>query len=207
MRYLIAGFGKFGRLALARIERSFPDSSIEVLDPDAEKFPEDSSGRAVFRNVDAVQFLAEASSRNEDEVIVPMVPFHLVAAYILARDHQCRTIPVPPDLASKLPNPFILDDSNLCCSRADFVCPDDCPEGDLCTVTGEPREPLFALIEQIRSPEFTVLVQRSFQILPGVGGYTLGDVRRLQRRIERGKYLVATSCKCHGIVTAIEAGK
>jgi hypothetical protein len=140
-------------------------------------------------------------------VIVPMVPFHFLAAYILKKDHQCSAIPVPPDLASNLPNPFALDDANLCCSRADFLCPDDCPEGDSCTVTGEPREPLYALIEQIRSPGFTVLVQRSFQILPGVGGYTLGDLRRLQRRIERGKYLVATSCKCHGIVTALEAGK
>lgn len=206
MGYLIAGFGKFGRLALVRIKTAFPDSSIEVLDSYGAALLRDSSKKVLFHNTDAVSFLAEAHSREDDEVIVPMVPFHLLAAYILKKDHHCRTVPVPVDLGSKLPNPFFLDDANLCCSRADFICPDDCPEGDLCTVTGEPREPLYDLIEKIRSPGFTVLVQRSFQILPGVGGYTLGDLRRLQRRIERGKYLVATSCKCHGIVTAIEAG-
>lgn len=206
MKYLIAGFGRFGRLALARLGKSFPDSYVEVLEQDSTRIVEGCSGRVVFRNVDAVSFLAESSGRDDDEVIVPMVPFHLAGAYILKKSPECREIPIPSDLSSKVPNPFPLDRSNLCCSRADFICPDDCPEGDLCTVTGEPREPLYALLEQTESPGFTVLVQRSFQILPGVGGYSLGELRRLHQRIRAGKYLVATSCKCHAIVTAIDAG-
>lgn len=207
MGYLIAGFGIFGRLALARLGKAFPDSRIEVLETDVGKIAEGSSGNVVHRRVDAVSVLTDSLSLHDDEIIVPMVPFHLAAGYILKKNPQCHRTTVPSDLASKVPNPLLLDSGDLCCSRANFMCPDDCPEGDLCTVTGEPREPLYEMLEQIAAPGFTVLVQRSFQLLPGVGGYTLGDLRRLHQRVGAGKYLVVTSCKCHAVITAIDAGE
>lgn len=205
MRYLIAGYGKFGRLALSRLEQTFPDSFIDVVESDASKIPKGCSSKVFFHNVDVISYLAGSYALNEEDVIIPMVPFHLVAAYILAKKPHSRLISVPSDLALEVPNPFPLDYANLFCSRADFICPDDCPEGDLCTVTGEPREPLYHLLEQTRSSGFTILVQRSFQILPGVGGYPFGDLRSLCRRIGHGKYLVITSCKCHAVITAIGA--
>jgi hypothetical protein len=108
-------------------------------------------------------------------------------------------------LSGLVPNPFALDGSNLCCSRADFFCPDDCPEGDLCTVTGEPREePLYRMLEELEVPGVTVLVLRSRQIMPGIGGYLLGELMDLTERIPQGRSLIATSCKCHGVITSIE---
>lgn len=207
MGYLIAGFGKFGRLALARLEKAFPDARVDVLESDAGKIAESSSGNILYHRADAVSFLAESPGLRDEQIIVPMVPFHLAAGYLLKKNPRCCRTAFPSDLASKVPNPFPLDSGDLCCSRADFICPDDCPEGHLCTVTGEPREPLYELLERTAAPEFTVLVQRSFQILPGVGGYALGDLRRLHQRVGAGKYLVATSCKCHAVITAIDAGR
>jgi hypothetical protein len=102
-----------------------------------------------------------------------------------------------------LPNPMVVNESNIVCSRADFVCPDDCPEGELCTVTGKPREPLYDALERLELPGYNMLVQRSSQILPGVGGYRLGDLHRLAHFVDKGRFLIATSCKCHGILTAI----
>ncbi|MEW6352505.1 MAG: hypothetical protein AB1646_25950 [Thermodesulfobacteriota bacterium] len=100
--------------------------------------------------------------------------------------------------------PVPVDACTLCCSRADFLCPDDCPEGDLCSVTGMPRDlPLSETLEAVRVPGYVTLVQRSGQILPGIGGYPLGELRALGLHCAAGRYLVATSCKCHGIVTAI----
>ena len=47
------------------------------------------------------------------------------------------------------------------------MCPDDCPEGETCTVTGLPRVPLYDELELLKSPDWTTLIQRSFQILTG----------------------------------------
>jgi hypothetical protein len=72
-------------------------------------------------------------------------------------------------------------------------------------VTGERRDqPLYRTIAETRLPGFTTVVQRSYQILPGMGGYPMGDLWTLAERLQRGQYIVATSCKCHGILTALE---
>jgi hypothetical protein len=84
------------------------------------------------------------------------------------------------------------------------MCPDDCPEGDFCMVTGEPRdEPLFRTLAKIAIPGFGIIVQRSFQVLPGIGGYPFADLRSLGQKIKQGPYVLATSCKCHGILTGL----
>ncbi len=140
----------------------------------------------------------------DQDVVIPMVPVHVAAKYLDASNSAAVEIALPSGMDG-LPNPFRLDESNMCCSRAHFLCPDDCPEGDRCRVTGEPRDPpLFAVLEALKVPGFTTLVLPSRQILPGVGGYTMGELRDLKRKAKPGRFLVATSCRCHGILTAIQ---
>jgi hypothetical protein len=206
MSYVIVGYGKFGRIALERLRGLGDPRDILVVDRDPEAFPPDTGGDAQWVVADAVSFLADSGRVRPEDVIVPMVPFNLAAAYLLARSSDTRAIPIPAEIAGVLPNPFLVDASNLCCSRADFICPNDCPEGELCTVTGERREPLFAYIQELIVPGFEVMVLRSFQIAPGIGGYTLASLLELERRITRGRYLIATSCKCHAIITAVGRG-
>ncbi|MEW6533272.1 MAG: hypothetical protein AB1473_20745 [Thermodesulfobacteriota bacterium] len=203
--YIIAGFGKFGRLALERLSRCKPESRLFVVDnradlADVQQFP-----YAGGASKDAVEFLMQNAFLDERDIVIPMVPFHLAARYVLARDPDIRETVLPPELETVLPNAARWDPSTVTCSRADFVCPDDCPEGDVCTVTGEPRsKPLYEELRRLKLRNFRLVVQRSYQILPGVGGYLLGDLDDLPARITKGKSVLATSCRCHGLLTALE---
>ena len=93
-------------------------------------------------------------------------------------------------------------------SYADFICPEDCAEPDCCTVTGEVRDkPLYSLLSQLSVSDFKVHVTRSHQLAPGVGGYrvsALAEVADTLRKDKEGKWLLGTSCRCHGILTALE---
>ena len=205
MKHVIAGFGKFGRLALKRLTEAMPAAQIIVIEPEKDFHGIEDHSRINAIRGDAVSVLLNSPELEAGDVIIPMVPFHLAAAFLLAALPGAREINLPDGLPSIVPNPWRLNDSNLCCSRSNFLCPDDCPEGDVCMVTGEPRdEPLYSFIGSLDVPGFTVLVQRSFQILPGIGGYPLGNLWKLRGLIDSGRYLIATSCKCHGIMTGIQ---
>jgi hypothetical protein len=201
--FVIAGLGKFGCLALERLRHSFPHARIIVLEQDGEKSAYKSSPSVSIIEGDAVSLLLDAPLFHAEDLIIPMVPFNLAASYVLAKHANTREIAIPKEMLDLLPNPMVVNESNIVCSRADFVCPDDCPEGELCTVTGKPREPLYDALERLELPGYTILVQRSSQILPGVGGYRLGDLHRLAQLVDKGRFLIATSCKCHGILTAV----
>lgn len=201
--FVIAGLGKFGCLALKRLQHSFPHARIIVLEQEAEKSERKFAPPVSIIEGDAASLLLDASLFHAEDLIIPMVPFNLAASYVLAKHSNSREIAIPEEMLDWLPNPMVVNESNIVCSRADFVCPDDCPEGELCTVTGKPREPLYDALGRIELPGYNILVQKSSQILPGVGGYRLGDLHRLAHLVDKGTFLIATSCKCHGIFTAI----
>jgi hypothetical protein len=202
MKHLIAGYGKFGRLAVERISQAFPSSKLIIVEQNPEKLPHDLSQVFTAYKDDAVSFLLNSALPEPDDWIVPMVPFHLAATYLLKKSSTLRLMPFPPEISLFVPNPYPSGPSDLCCSVADFLCPDDCPEGICCTVTGQPRNPLYETLERLQIPEFQTLVLRSSQILPGVGGYTLESLLKLEQRITSGKYIIATSCKCHAVMTS-----
>jgi len=201
--FVIAGLGKFGRLALERLQHSFPHSRIMVLEQDGEKSACKFSPLVSIIEGDAASLLQDAPLFHAEDLIIPMVPFNLAASYVLAKHANTREIAIPEEMLDLLPNPMVVNESNIVCSRADFVCPDDCPEAELCTVTGKPREPLYGALRRLELPGYDILVLKSSQILPGVGGYRLGDLHRLAHLVDKGRFLIATSCKCHGILTAI----
>ncbi|MGO9569183.1 MAG: hypothetical protein ACLP5H_16740 [Desulfomonilaceae bacterium] len=201
--FVIAGLGKFGHLALERLQNAYPHSRIIVLEQDAEKSARKFSPPVRVIEGDAVSLLLDSQLLHAEDFIIPMVPFNVAAMYVLARHTNAHEIAIPEEICGLLPNPLLINESNIVCSHADFVCPDDCPEGAFCTVTGKPREPLYDALRRLEVPGYNILVQKSLQILPGVGGYPLGDLHGLAQNVDKGRYLIATSCKCHGILTAI----
>ena len=57
---------------------------------------------------------------------------------------------------------------------------------------------------------FRVHVIKSRQLAPGVGGYSVGDLKSLMERVESGgeaKWPVGTACKCHGVISALQVTK
>ncbi len=204
MKFVIAGYGRFGRIALARIKNSFPGIQVLVVEHDREKLREEFPSGSIPIRTDIVSFLLHSDLLEMDDYVIPMVPFHLAASYIISKVPNVSETSVPEEIVPVVPNPIRMNFSNLLVSRANFLCPDDCSEGETCTVTGRMNEPLYDTLKAIKVPGFSVLVQRSYQILPGVGGYPFRELIELIGKITIGPHLVATSCKCHAVITAIE---
>jgi hypothetical protein len=203
MKIIVIGYGRFGHIAAGRLRESFPNRLLIVVDHDPDKLSDDMSQDTLAIDADATRFLLHSKVLEPEDVVVPMVPFHLAAAYVVAKSPAAHEMPIPVTLFGLVPNPHRMGISNLLASRANFVCPDDCPEGQFCTVTGLPSKPLHSTLAQITVPEFSIVVQRSRQILPGVGGYPMSDLLKLSEQLVNGRNILATSCRCHAVLTAI----
>jgi hypothetical protein len=181
-----------------------------VVDQNAEKLHL-LADRPVDRvNEDVLDFLL-ANFGEGPEWIVPAVPIHVAFAWLsreLAGVGQVEILPVPTAVDAQVPNPWRDGKGGLYTSVATFRCPDNCSEpSDRCTATGLPRAgDLFALLARIRVPGSVPLVVRSHQLAAGVGGYRPSALRRLMGGAEaaRESILVATACRCHGVVHALK---
>ncbi len=200
----ILGSGKFGRLALKRTARNLPQTRITVIDicEEPKKLP-----GAVFVRGDGVKWLVRNLHRDSDvDLIIPAVPVHVVALWlslVAGREYKVSPATVPESFVAECPNVMAGGDSTIYVSHADFLCPDNCGEPEkFCTVTGKPRgEDMFRLLENAGA-----LVIQSHQLYPGVGGVSPEDLWALHDRIVQlpaEPVLVATACRCHGVVDGL----
>jgi len=208
----IVGAGHFGGRA-ARILSRRGVAGIYVLDLDETSLAGLEDLPVTALRYDGVLFLAENFPRlHPTNTIVPAIPVHLAYEWLkrsLEGHYHFTQIPVPKEVKERLPHTWPGGEGSLLASYADFLCPDDCPEPDVCTVTGERREmPMHALLRGVAVPEFKVHMIRSRQLAPGLGGYAVEDLSRAAEAIagkkEMNKWLLGTACKCHGILTAFE---
>jgi hypothetical protein len=211
-RYLILGAGKFGRLALARLARQEGAAAFVVVDHRPEALAA-ARGLGVpgveWVAAEAVAFLA-ANLRGKPpwDWLIPMAPVHVAVAWLLAGPLKgWETVPVPEELGRLAQVCFRGPEGQLYLSRAAHLCPDDCSEPDsVCPVSGEPREAaLFAELAAVNLPDWFTAVIPSRQLAPGVGGYPPGDLLALAQDLaeRRGQVLIATACRCHGVVHGI----
>jgi len=164
---------------------------------------------------DGIRFLCDAFPElHPRSTIVPAVPLHLAYEWLkrtLEGDRLVRKLDIPKGLVPLLPHTWPADDGSLLVSFADYVCPDDCPEPAYCTVTGERRDPpLYGLLRSLEVPGFRVHVIRSYQLAPGLGGYRVETLQATMHTLTKkaaGKWLLCTSCRCHGVVTALDIAR
>jgi len=207
----IIGIGRFGWMAFQGLSRGKKARHFVLVDPSEENLLRCAAPNCSLEKGDGVTFLeCNLNPGRGPGWIIPALPIHLAAEWLLARlgsERFCRVIP-PPEIKFLLPNPKLGPEGNLYVSHADFMCPDDCAEPrDLCTVTGKRREQnMFEILRGLRFPPFQTLVLRSHQLGPGIGGYRPQHLFHLLEKVERSKgpYLVSTACRCHGVVTALE---
>jgi hypothetical protein len=206
----VLGAGRFGRLAAERLTRRLPDASILVVDSREDKLQELRAlvDVPVWRE-DAVASLV-LRPVPEGAWVVPAVPVHVAHLWLmrgLESEGECCSLPVPEAVDAQVPNPFRVPEGTLYASFADFICPDSCSEPDaICTHTKKPRPGnLFEVLGRVDVPDYGVAVLRSHQLAPGVGGCTGASMRALLRavRATEGNWLIATSCRCHGVVNAL----
>jgi hypothetical protein len=207
--YIVLGAGKFGRLALARLGPGrfvVVDRSLRALTAARAAIP----WPAMWVVADAAQWLAARLAYFAAwDWLIPMTPQH-VAFECLRRTAlappRWEMAPVPAAVAGLTTWSQGGGAGELYLSRADFVCPDDCPEPEAgCPVSGETRQPLHQELAALRLPGWQVHVLASRQLAPGVGGYPPGELLKLSKDLAqtRGRVIIATACRCHGVVHAL----
>lgn len=207
----IFGAGKFGTIAARRLKKRYLSAHFLVVDSEAEKLERISNELGLPVHLeDALSFFTRAQAPN-DLWIVPAVPAHVAYEWMLSelgKAGRVNRVPVPQAVDTQVPNPFRVKSSTLYASFATFVCPDACSEPrDICTFTKEPRlGNLFEVLRGIQVPGYSVVVVRSWQLAPGVGGLTVGYLKEklAELKVAPGYNLVATSCRCHGVLDALE---
>ena len=209
----ILGAGFFGQRALAATHAHLRNLSERPLVVD--RAPQRLEGLdAEVLCAEAVTWLAahlgkpEGPLGGEDHLIIPALPLHVVAEWLRLRHNvhggwECP--PVPHALLEALPNPYHFPSvGGLYNSIASWRCPEDCPVPvSHCTHTGAPRDPdLYDALGQLRLRGWQTLVIHSRQVAPGVGGYTarqLWDTFEAARSAQK-PIIVATVCRCHGVL-------
>ncbi len=209
MDFWILGAGKFGSIAVERIREKYPQDTIKVVDSNQQVL--DALGSGVETHcMSGLDFLVNGLEPEAGpDWIVPAIPVHVAYEWLLARlgkDKAARALDVPKDVAYQVPNPLWGKHGELYASQADFLCPDNCPEPEnRCFKTKLPRENLFDLLKFVQVKDFSVVVIRSHQLTPGVGGVTPEALFQADKEIGKtgGSVLICTACRCHGVIHGI----
>ncbi len=209
----ILGAGRFGSLAAEKTRNKFPDAAITITDRDAGKVERVSREVGITGEVNDVILSLTGHPPADHVWVVPTTPVHVGFEWVMhelskERDGVTR-LSVPAAAAAQVPNPIRpAAGATIYASFATFICPDFCPEPEeACTKSGEARiMNLFEVFAEIVIPEFTPVVLRSWQLAGGVGGYPARSMKDLLGAVAQrpGKYLIGTSCRCHGVLDALE---
>lgn len=209
----ILGAGRFGTLAAEKIRHKFPEAAITITDRDAAKVERLSRKLDIAGEVeDAIRSIT-GQPPAEHVWVIPTAPVHVGFEWVLhelskEKDRVTR-LPVPDAAAPQVPNPIRSPSgATIYASFSTFICPDFCTEPEeACTKSGKARiANLFEIFDEIVIPEFTPAVLRSWQLAGGVGGYPVRSMKDLLGAVGQvpGKYLIGTSCRCHGVLDALE---
>ena len=211
---LIIGAGHFGNKAVRSLSETGPRRSrLLIVDKNENSLDEIKEPSIVKILHDGIDFLAKNFHLlSPSNIIIPAVPVHLAFEWLKSYlDNVCKIkqTKVPEEIRPLLPHTWRGSEGSLLISYADFLCPEDCPEpADYCTVTGEKRaKPLHELLSQLDLLNYKIHIIKSRQLVPGLGGYKVDDLRQLATRVRkqgRGMWLVGTDCRCHGTVSAME---
>jgi len=205
-RFWIIGAGRFGQIAVDRITRHIPAALLMIVD----KRPFTIHGDGITTICqDGIQWLYTMLNEGAPvDMIVPAIPVHVVFDWLklnIQKMFVIQPIEILEPWLSQLPHALRGNAGQAYVSHADFICPDNCPEPEkICTHTGKPRPlDLFRLLGNVDFDDVLPIVIRSHQLLPGVGGIypaDLLDALDIVRRNSHRPLMIATACRCHGVV-------
>lgn len=168
--------------------------------------------------LDAFLSLAWVIENAGKVMIVPAVPFHLAAEWLiksLGTISQFKIGRITLESAWNLPFEYLDPLGNRYLSVATWRCSENClPKPGYCSFTKTARPvDLFTLIEKKAQKnkalqKATIRVIKSEQLAPGLGAYPCSELISLKeeavKQVSGHKILVATACTCHGVATAFQ---
>jgi len=208
--FWIIGGGKFGRRAAETIGRAGSAADILIVEKDPRRCQTLIADGFQVIEADGIDFLKNRlASPLQKQWIVAAAPVHVAYEWIRARlPGNARLEPqaLPTELAGLLPNAMRGGKGQWYASNADFICPPDCPEsGSVCSFTGQRRpRSMHAFIRHLHAPGVKILVVRSYQLAPGVGGLRPRDLFEAWHQIQTTQphFILATACKCHAALNS-----
>lgn len=209
--FWIIGGGRFGLRAAETLRRQGA-AEIVAVDPNRQRCRELADRGFRTECADGIGFLTANLTRPARHLwIVAAAPIHVAFLWLRARLSEAarvETVPVPEEVARRLPNTVAGGAGEIFASNADFICPADCAEaGRLCAATGRVRpRAMHAFIRRLPAANVKILVVRSFQLAAGVGGLRPADLfaTLAVARTSKGTLLLATACKCHAVISAFK---
>lgn len=204
-RVLVVGGGHFGQKAVAALGPRVlavvePRPSPELLALGAPVWP-----------LDGLVGLRQALAGPRPPIwVAPCLPRHLFADWLRAElGHLApRTLPLDRAGLEDLAQVIAGDAGQLYLSLTTSRCPDNCPEpARVCPKTGLPRgRPLHQRLAELARPGFANAVLVSRQMAPGLGAVVVREMLawRDQMAQRGGRWLVATACRCHGVLETME---
>ncbi len=212
-RFWILGAGRFGQIAVERIIRHIPHATLIVVDQKSSTM--DGKNITTIRE-DGIEWLNRTLDPNASvDTIIPAIPVHVAADWLklnLKHLYHIHSLPIKDSWLTRLPHAMRGTAGQAFVSHADFICPDNCPEPEnLCTHTGKPRPmDLFRLLARFDVDDLLPIVIRSHQLLSGVGGIYPAELLSALETVCNNSHramMIATACRCHGVVEFIRLEK
>ncbi len=204
---VVIGGGKYGLEAVEYLMRK--SMSFVLFDSNPKCLAASKLGlRVNERNgivVGGIEKVAEIFDALKPDLVFPTAPVH-VAAEMIRIKLGYRPEPKAVDcILPSLPQKLIVSAGRggiVLSYNRDYDCIPKCSAPDICPVTKIKKPcPMYELV-RFAIPDGFLLV--SHQIEPGLGAIKGEDVRNAIRWAEkREEVIVATACRCHGVISAL----
>lgn len=208
---IIAGGGKYGCEAIEYHRKRKLGFILVDVDPQClavEKYnlktgdiANESFESFIIGDMKTVTNLMEKSDFN---YLFPTAPIHVAAE--LAK-MKFNLIPWPEAInviLAKIPPSIILKSGRgtlVVSYNRDQDCVDKCRAPKICPSTGKSRPITMDKLMRFAYPQGIFL--ESYQMAPGMGVLKISEIKDLFNRIEQeDKFVVATTCDCHGVFSA-----
>ena len=201
----IIGAGRAGKRAL-EVLTSLGFNRIRAVDPDPGALESLRAGAEVIQ-ADGIDWLSrDDRDRLAGEWIVPTLPIHLAFAWLLAvLGDKAGQVDVPIRAVEGLPGLTASRDGGFTISLAQGLCRPDCDERKGCAWSKAYPVTLPQALGRLAQQRPLELI-RSRTLAPGLGGFPRAVLDRLKTNVQSGpgQVIVATACRCHGVIHALE---
>uniref|UniRef100_A0A7C4S8Y5 RCK N-terminal domain-containing protein n=1 Tax=Geoglobus ahangari TaxID=113653 RepID=A0A7C4S8Y5_9EURY len=202
---VVFGGGKFGLKAVKWLidnKRDFVviDSNEDCL---VRRKLKEFDGKGEFLK-GGVKELTEILLEKKPELVFPTAPIHLAAALVKEFHKMEEWDEKVNCILSGLPSKVIVSvgrGSVVVSYNRDATCLEDCSAPDICPVTKIKKPaPMYELVRFAVPDGFVI---KSEYLEPGLGAIK-GDLLRELLESVGDRIVVATACRCHGVVTSLK---